>query len=888
MSATNPDAERKSVGFDQVLLGEYQAITERRQALGISVIPSFGESRSIPREIFGVALSGGGVRSACFCLGALQALDRYKLIPRIDYLSTVSGGGYIGASMVSALTRSNGEFPFAVAEQENGDVRDNEPVSHIRDHSRYLAPKGLSDLLLTVAVVLRGLAVNLLLVLSVLFPLATLTILANPSGFHLRHNILYDLARYFEPPAGWKAEPLTSGYDYLRDPFLLTKATGVLLVLFLIVWGLRRSYLERHSIQRPQRISEPRSRWTRAAALLLVLFLLVVIIEVQSRVLARIIDWYTQAGPSGTSIVSFGGVLMTIIASTALFHERLVSLIQKALSNPTIGARIQAWSAKLALYAAALALPALIYLLFLTLCVWGIATAAGTYPLAPSALADPGIGLARYVGLALLISFAIWLVLLLTRPTGREIFSSMRATLFEHGWRSLAAIVLTLMFVSALTATAIATRAPGTSWFMLYNYLAISAFITFLAMNFAENANALHRLYRDRLNIAFRLGKGRLGIASLPLGELGTKSPYLLVNGTLNVRRSTPRKRRGSTSPEPATDSDGGTGANTLPSTDPAKRGRNAEFFLFSKGFVGSDATGYASTEAMTANEPQLDLATAAAISGAAVSSSMGRVGARILSPTLALLNLRLGYWLRNPRYVDDAQGPAPQDAAQPAARVKASWYDFFRFYLAAEAFGILRSDSSRIFVSDGGHIDNSGLYQLLKRKCQMIMVIDAEADPAMNFGALVDVQRFARIDLGIRIAIDWEAMRNAMLKRSADRAKRIPPDDEAHCQHFAVGKIIYDQAGTEGILVYVKASVTGDEPDYVLDYERRYPLFPHESTGDQFFSEEQMEAYRSLGFHAANCALKEQKSKAIGPIPQATVISEFKRRLGIAGQTIS
>ncbi|ATU90817.1 patatin-like phospholipase family protein [Phyllobacterium zundukense] len=888
MSTTDPDVSDKGIAFDQVLGDELKAIATRRDELGISVVSPAGSSQSGPQEIFGLALSGGGVRSACFCLGALQALDRYKLIPRIDYLSTVSGGGYIGASMVSAMSRSDGEFPFGVAEQENGDVRDNEPVSHIRDHSRYLAPKGFSDLLLTVAIVLRGLAVNLLLVLSVLFPLATFTILTNPTVNHLRHNVLYDLVLYFEPPTGWKGQDFTSAYSYLLDPFLLTKMTGILLLFLLVVWGLRRSYLERHNTQRAMRISEPRSRWTRAAALLIVLFVLAVVIELQSKILAYIIDWFTAGGPTRSSIVSFGGVLMTIITTTALFQERLVSWIQKAFNNPTIGARIQAWCARLALYAAALALPALIYLLYLILSVWGIESAQGTY-LALGYLGDSSIGLARYLGFALLVCVVFWLVLLLTRQTGREIFASMKATLLEHRWRSLFAMVLILMFVTALIAIAIATREPGTSsWFMLYNYLVISAFIGFIAMNFAENANALHRLYRDRLNVAFRLGKGRAGFAPLPLTELGTKSPYLLVNGTLNVRRSTPRKRPGATSQDPATESEGATKASTLPSTDPAKRGRNAEFFLFSKGFVGSDATGYASTEAMTANEPQLDLATAAAISGAAVSSSMGRVGIGFLSPTLALLNLRLGYWLRNPRYVEDVQNSAPQDTSRAAARVKASWYDFFRFYLAAEAFGILRADSSRIFVSDGGHIDNSGLYQLLKRKCQMIMVIDAEADPAMNFGALVDVQRFARIDLGIRIAIDWQAMRAATLRRSADRSKPVPPDDDAHRQHFAVGKIIYDQAGTEGILVYVKASVTGDEPDYVLDYERRYPLFPHESTGDQFFSEEQMEAYRALGFHATNCALKEPKSKAIGPVPPATLISELKRRLGIAGQTIS
>ena len=106
-------------------------------------------------------------------------------------------------------------------------------------------------------------------------------------------------------------------------------------------------------------------------------------------------------------------------------------------------------------------------------------------------------------------------------------------------------------------------------------------------------------------------------------------------------------------------------------------------------------------------------------------------------------------------------------------------------------------------------------------------------------------MQRFARIDEGVLISLDWWPVRTAALARSADRTKQVPRDSEAHKQHFAVGRIIYED-GEEGILLYIKATVTGDEPDYVLDYERRYPNFPHEATSDQFFSEEQMEAYRA------------------------------------------
>ena len=296
------------------------------------------------------------------------------------------------------------------------------------------------------------------------------------------------------------------------------------------------------------------------------------------------------------------------------------------------------------------------------------------------------------------------------------------------------------------------------------------------------------------------------------------------------------------------------------PHPDPAKRGRNAEFFIFSRHFVGSDSTGYVDSELLAGEEPQLDLASAVAISGAAVSSSMGRISVGWLGPTLALLNLRLGFWLRNPKFVRAAAEQAENANTRAAAvdqSADASWEDILRLYLFAEAFGRLRSDSPRIYITDGGHIDNIGLYQLLKRQCKFIIVIDAEADPGMNFGAFADVQRFARIDEGVLISLEWWPVRAAALARSADRSKQVPRDSETHKRHFAVGRIIYED-GEEGILLYIKATVTGDEPDYVLDYERRYPNFPHEATSDQFFSEEQMEAYRALGFHATRRALDE------------------------------
>ena len=133
-------------------------------------------------------------------------------------------------------------------------------------------------------------------------------------------------------------------------------------------------------------------------------------------------------------------------------------------------------------------------------------------------------------------------------------------------------------------------------------------------------------------------------------------------------------------------------------------------------------------------------------------------------------------------------------------------------------------------------------------------------------------------------MSLDWWPIRTAALTRLADRSKAVPRDAETHKQHFAVGRIIYED-NQEGILLYVKATVTGDEPDYVLDYERRYPNFPHEATSDQFFSEEQMEAYRALGFHAMHIALDETR---IAPAPEKTLAKRTAASKGSAkGQAV-
>ncbi len=82
--------------------------------------------------------------------------------------------------------------------------------------------------------------------------------------------------------------------------------------------------------------------------------------------------------------------------------------------------------------------------------------------------------------------------------------------------------------------------------------------------------------------------------------------------------------------------------------------------------------------------------------------------------------------------------------------------------------------------------------------------------------------------------------------------------------KHGAVGRIDYGN-GETGCLIYIKSSLTGDENVYVEKYKALDSTFPHQTTADQFFDEEQFEAYRALGVHAAACVLEEAKEAFAG-----------------------
>ncbi len=175
-------------------------------------------------NVVGLALSGGGIRSAAFCLGAMQALDTRGLIEKIDYLSSVSGGGYIGTSMTAAMsTGTTGKFPFA-SELRTGEVPG---VQHIRDHSNYLFPQGPLNIFSNIAVYLRGILANVVLLLPWLLLAAAFTIWSNPNVKALTEQT--KIAAYFVHL------PITV------DHFGLTANALLAFVVILGLWALWRS-----------------------------------------------------------------------------------------------------------------------------------------------------------------------------------------------------------------------------------------------------------------------------------------------------------------------------------------------------------------------------------------------------------------------------------------------------------------------------------------------------------------------------------------------------------------------------------------------------------------------------------------------------------------------
>jgi hypothetical protein len=284
---------------------------------------------------------------------------------------------------------------------------------------------------------------------------------------------------------------------------------------------------------------------------------------------------------------------------------------------------------------------------------------------------------------------------------------------------------------------------------------------------------------------------------------------------------------------------------------------RKAEPFTVTPLHSGSACRGFRRSEDYgdRPGKGGITLGTAMAISGAAVSPNMGYHSSPSLSLLLTLFNVRLGWWLGNPGDAGEAsyQTDGPRFAARP---------------LFDEAFGLTTDDDPYVYLSDGGHFENLGLYEMVRRRCRFILVIDAGSDPKFAFEDLGNAVRKIYIDLGIRIEFDGlDALRNRPLGELANglghslaAGKPLP--------YHAIGIIDYPAAdnaadGVEtcehGYVLYIKPAYHGTEGAGIRSYATAHRDFPHESTVDQWFSESQFESYRALGLDICSDILKRR-----------------------------
>jgi hypothetical protein len=251
---------------------------------------------------------------------------------------------------------------------------------------------------------------------------------------------------------------------------------------------------------------------------------------------------------------------------------------------------------------------------------------------------------------------------------------------------------------------------------------------------------------------------------------------------------------------------------------------RKAESFTATKYHTGSCRLGYQPSAEYAGNAT---LGGAMAISGAAANPNMGYASSPLLSILMMLFNARLGAWLANP-------GEAG----------RGSWFKTGPTYSVLpfidEALGLTDDRNTWVNLSDGGHFENLGLYEMVLRRCGTIIVVDGSGDPSFHFNDLGNAIRKVRIDMGIPIEFPY----------GVPITKEISPESR-HCAVGRIGYSIVDGPGAEdGTLIYIKASLTGNESRDVLNYAAQYRAFPHQSTGDQWFDESQFESYRRLGYH--------------------------------------
>jgi hypothetical protein len=366
------------------------------------------------------------------------------------------------------------------------------------------------------------------------------------------------------------------------------------------------------------------------------------------------------------------------------------------------------------------------------------------------------------------------------------------------------------------------------------------ALLLILDTTFNCNRTTLHEFYAWRLSTVFAISrKSATDAEPIPWDER-----LLLSNGRL---------------------SDGPqflycAAANTL-AEGKAPPGRNAVPFIFSHDNCGGKLTKRIDTSALEKHMRQLCIPSAVAISGAAFSPTMGKFTKRLYTFLMTLLNARLGVWVPNPRFLGKKEPET--DSFDKALRSRLAFWLNERLgvrprpglrYLLYEFLGWHRLDRRYAYVTDGGHYDNLGLVELIRRGCTEIWCFDASGDKVDTFNTLGEAISMARTDLLVETQINPE-----VLAPEKDGDGTAPADVVTGTYRYPkndAGEVV------EGRLIFAKAAVTSKAPWDVRAFGKKDKNFPNHSTIDQLFTDQKFESYRRLGEQAANDAVEAYESR--------------------------
>jgi hypothetical protein len=749
------------------------------------------------KDKLGICCSGGGIRSAAFNLGALQALQQKGQLERASYLSAVSGGSYIAAAFAMVAKRwPSGDPRPAPNEPQHDDsdpssfatlgpfARQSPEEQYLRNHSSYMAPD-TAALTYIVWRALLGLAFNLLFVS---LPLLAAGLLLGE--YLYRPHLPNLLGRCASHVGGCKADV----HWWSTLPLAALAAAALLALLGM----LRRTH------DNSGKLLETWSTRLLFVAVALAALLLATpaLVDAVRPDSLNVATGSSGAPKNGSVIAGGAGLLGLVLGVLAQLREALVRPKQayedakKAYEDAKKG---QEWLSSLSSRARRL-------IAYLAGGLVGPALLAGVYVFGVSvALASSSHGVRPWV--------------------------------VEVAVGAICAFVL------------LYSLADLTSWSLhpFYKRRLCSAF-------------ALKRLYPKDLT-----AKERARVEVFPDGEPGSDIPIAVERDYDKLVQLSDTAVEGSKWPTLLV-----CAAANISDCGATPPGRKVTSFTFSAGTVGGPLVGALPTrtleEAFEATKRKgwrgklddaasavrrivglktrrrrgsdFSLPAAVAMSGAAISPSMGKLTRRPYTLLLALANVRLGVWVPNPRWVATSpKGSLAFGRARP-------------LYLFREMLGRNRIGARYLYVTDGGHYENLGLVELLRRGCTQIYCFDASGGE--GFEVLGDAIALARSELGVEIG--------------AIQPKPLFPGTGGEAEKMAVHVDFRYPASTgkadiQCRLVYARNVMTAGSPWDALAYHKADPSFPHNSTVDQLYTDQKFEGYRVLGERAGQAAVEEMKT---------------------------